>query len=145
MRVAPCRRDVGSCFERKTRRTVPLSGRPMLGTRRLWPLIWSERAWWHRTTAPRSTGSSPLTIFTFQTAGRCAPILRPMIHYFGLRSTSLQLSGGMWCVYRLAGGTATDILVHFPASFSSWLNDILRLSIASRRIASSFCSLSSGT
>ena len=38
-------------------------------------------------------------------------------------------------VYRLAGGTATDILVHFPASFSSWLNDILRLSIASRRIA----------
>ena len=25
----------------------------------------------------------------------------------------------MWCVYRLAGSTATDILVHFPASFSS--------------------------
>ena len=51
----------------------------------------------------------------------------------------------MWCVYRLAGGTATDILVHFPTSFSSWLNDILRLSNASRRIASSFRSLSSGT
>ena len=50
----------------------------------------------------------------------------------------------MWCVYRLAGGTATDILVHFPASFSSWPNDVLRLSIASRRIASSFRSLSSG-
>ena len=51
----------------------------------------------------------------------------------------------IWCVYRLAGGTASDILVHFPASFSSWLSDILRLSIASRRIASSFSSLSSGT
>ena len=51
----------------------------------------------------------------------------------------------VWCVYRLAGGTATDILVHFPASFSSWPNDILRLSIASRTIASSFSSLSSGT
>ena len=52
----------------------------------------------------------------------------------------------MWCVYRLAGGTATDILVHFPASFSSWLNDILRLLITCRRIASiGFRSLSSGT
>ena len=51
----------------------------------------------------------------------------------------------MWCVYRLAGGTATGILVHFPGSFSSWLNDILRLPIASRRIASSFRSLSCGT
>ena len=51
----------------------------------------------------------------------------------------------MWCVYRLAGCTATDILVHFPASFASWPNDILRLSIASRKIASSFRSLSSGT
>ena len=47
--------------------------------------------------------------------------------------------------YRLAGGSiATDILVNFSASFSSWLNDILRLSIASRRIGSSFSSLSSG-
>ena len=43
----------------------------------------------------------------------------------------------MWCVYRLAVGTATDILVQFPVSFFSWLSDILRLSIASRRIASS--------
>ena len=51
----------------------------------------------------------------------------------------------IWCVYRLADGAATDILIHFPACFSSWLNDILRLSIASRRIASSFSSLSSGT
>ena len=42
----------------------------------------------------------------------------------------------MWCVYRLVGGTATDILVHFPVSFFSWLSDILRLSIASRMIAS---------
>ena len=49
----------------------------------------------------------------------------------------------MWCVYRLAGGAATDILVRFPASLSSWRNDILR-SIASRRVASSFRSLSSG-
>ena len=31
----------------------------------------------------------------------------------------------MGCVYRLAGCTAADILVHLPASFSSWLNDIL--------------------
>ena len=51
----------------------------------------------------------------------------------------------IWCVYRLAGGTATEILAHVPASFSSWLNDIFRLSIASRRVASSFRSLSSGT
>ena len=51
----------------------------------------------------------------------------------------------MWCVYRLADGTATDILVHFFADFSSWLNDILRLSIASNRIVSSFSSLSSET
>ena len=51
----------------------------------------------------------------------------------------------MWCVYRLAGGTATDILVHFSDSFFSWLNDILRLSTVSRRIASSFRSLSPGT
>ena len=42
------------------------------------------------------------------------------------------------------GGTATNILVHFPASFFSWLNDILRLSIASRTMASSFISLSFG-
>ena len=38
-------------------------------------------------------------------------------------------------------GVRTDwpmgTLVHFPACFSSWLNDILRLSIASDRIASS--------
>ena len=50
-----------------------------------------------------------------------------------------------WCVYSLAGGSATEILAHIPASFSSWLNDILRLSIASRRVAFSFRFLSSGT
>ena len=48
-------------------------------------------------------------------------------------------------MYRLVGGTATDILVYFPASFSSWMNDILWLSISSRRITPSFRSLSSGT
>ena len=37
-----------------------------------------------------------------------------------------------------------NIFVHFPASFSGWLNDILRLSIASRKIASTFSSLFSG-
>ena len=50
----------------------------------------------------------------------------------------------IWCVYRLAGGIATGILVHFPASFSSLINDILWLSIASRGIVSSLRSLSSG-
>ena len=45
----------------------------------------------------------------------------------------------MWCVYKLAGGTATDMLIHFPVSFFSWLSDIRRLSIASRRIASRVC------
>ena len=51
----------------------------------------------------------------------------------------------MRCVYRLAGGTAADILVHFPVSFFSWLCDILQLSFESRRIVSSFRRLSSGT
>ena len=50
----------------------------------------------------------------------------------------------MWCVFRLVGGTATDIHVYLPASFSSWVSDILWRSIASRGIASTFSSLSSG-
>ena len=47
--------------------------------------------------------------------------------------------------YRLAAGTGTDILLHFPANFSSWLNGILRLSITSNLIVFSFSNLSSGT
>ena len=75
-----------AALKKKRRRTVPYSGRPMLGTRRLWPLRWSEHIRCCRSTAPRSAGSLPLTISPFQTAGRCVPILRSMIHYFGLRS-----------------------------------------------------------
>ena len=58
----------------------------------------------------------------------------------------MQPSGGIdgvYTVWRVV--VLRKILAHIPASFSSWLNDILRLSIASRRVAFSFRFLFSGT
>ena len=55
-----------AALKMKMRRTVPYSGHPMLRTRSLWPLRWSEHARWCRTTAPRSAGSSPLTSHHFK-------------------------------------------------------------------------------
>ena len=51
----------------------------------------------------------------------------------------------MWYVYRLAGGTATLMLVHFPAIFSRSWNVMKRLWIASLSMVSSFISFVSGT
>ena len=112
----------------------------MLGVRRLWPLISSEHVRWPRTTAPRSAASSPITISPFQTAGS---LLRSDTaiddkSFWSSERLITAIWRYVWCVYMLAGGTATDILVHFPVSFFKWLSDIRWLSITFRRIASSF-------
>ena len=39
----------------------------------------------------------------------------------------------MWYVYRLAGGTATLLLVHLPASFSDFTNEIQAWGMSCRR------------
>ena len=51
----------------------------------------------------------------------------------------------IWYVYRLAGGTATDMLVHFPAKRSRSTKETYPLVIATASIISNLSSLSSGT
>ena len=51
----------------------------------------------------------------------------------------------VWYVYRLAGGTATDMLVHFPAKRSKSTKEIHLLVTAAVSITSNLSSLSSGT
>ena len=48
-------------------------------------------------------------------------------------------------VYKVAAGTATVMLAHFPANFSNVAKIVRLFSKAARMIASSFASLSSGT
>ena len=69
----------------------------------------------------------------FLTASHCSiPYLRPPL---GRSSTCARIDDPpvrrnramwryMWYVYRLAGGTATLILVHLPASFSKFTKEI---------------------
>ena len=51
----------------------------------------------------------------------------------------------IWYAYRLAGGTAADLLVHFPAKRSRSMKEIHPLVIAAVSITSDLSSLSSGT
>ena len=50
----------------------------------------------------------------------------------------------IWYVYRLMGGTATGMLVHFPVKGARFTKEIHQLVIATVRIASSLGTLSSG-
>ena len=51
----------------------------------------------------------------------------------------------IWYVYKLAGGTATDMLVHFPAKRSRSTKEIHPLVIAAVSITSNLSNLPSGT
>ena len=51
----------------------------------------------------------------------------------------------MWYVYKLAGETATDMLVHLPAKHSRSTKEIRPLVIAAVSIISNLSSLSSET
>ena len=51
----------------------------------------------------------------------------------------------IWYVYRLAGGTATDMLVHFPTKRSRSTKEIHPLVIAAVSITYNLSSLSSRT
>ena len=51
----------------------------------------------------------------------------------------------IWYVYKLAGGTATDMLVHFPAKRSRSTKEVHPLVIAAVSITSNLSNLPSGT
>ena len=146
MCVVSCRRKVSSCFEKEKAPNGPLFRSPH---------AWNEASVapemvrtyqvvsYHGAPFRRVLTSNRLTISNRRPLRSDTAIDDTLIR--SPERLNATIWRYMWCVYRLTGGTATDILVHFPSSFSGWLNDILRLLIASRRIASSFRSLSSGT
>ena len=113
MCVVPCRREVGSCFEND-----PLN-RP--------PHAWDEAsvapemARTCRVASSHGAPSSRVLTSNHLSISNRGPLRSDTAIDDKLFRPPERLNAAIWryiwFVYRLAGGTATDILVHFPASF----------------------------